>query len=207
MFSLMPREKVFFELFNKSAANAHQAALALAALMADYTDVPAKVKGIKDLEHAGDEIAHQIFDRLDQTFITPLDREDIHEIASRLDDITDLIDTTANRMLIYRIAQPTPEARDLGAALVKATASLVQAFALLDNLKRADEILAHCIEVHTQENEGDRVHHDALARLFDSSTSPVEIIKWKDIYSMLETATDVCEDVANVLHAVVIKNT
>ena len=206
MFSLMPREKVFFELFNKSAANVHESARLLSALLEDYTDVANKARQLKNLEHAGDEIAHHIFDHLAKTFITPLDREDIHDITSRLDDIADGADSAAHRMQLYKIGQPTEDAKALGQVLVKATGSLVQAFALLNNMKRADEILRHCIDVHTLENEGDRIHHHALGMLFSDGTPPVEIIKWKDIYAIIETATDVCEDVANVLHTVVVKN-
>lgn len=207
MFSLMPREKIFFELFNKSAANARMAAEALLDLLTDYTDVPNKIQKLKNLEHAGDEIAHLIFDRLDQTFITPLDREDIHELTSRLDDITDLINAIGVRLALYKIEQPTEDARALARALVQATVSLAEAFALLDQLKRSNEILERCIDVHTQENESDRLYHHALSTLFDGPATPVEIIKWKDLYDKLEAGTDICEDVANVLHAVVIKNT
>jgi hypothetical protein len=206
MFSLMPREKVFFELFNKQAANAHETSKALADLLDNYTDVPTKVQHLKNLEHAGDEIAHHIFDHLAKTFITPLDREDIHDITSRLDDIADGADSAAHRMQLYKIDKPTEDAKALGQVLVKATDSLVRAFALLDNLKRAEEILRHCIDVHTLENEGDRIHHHALGELFTNNTPAVDIIKWKDIYAIIETATDVCEDVANVLHTVVVKN-
>jgi predicted phosphate transport protein (TIGR00153 family) len=206
MFSLMPREKVFFELFNKSAANAHTTALALQTLLEDFTDVDNKVQRIRDCEHAGDEIAHEIYDRLAKTFITPLDREDIHDITSRLDDVTDMTDSAAKRLVLYKVGQPTEEAKALGRVLVRATSSLVEAFKLLDNLKRSEEILKHCIEVHTQENEGDRINHHALATLFENNTSPVDIIKWKDIYHLMETATDLCEDVANVIHTVVVKN-
>jgi hypothetical protein len=206
MFSLMPREKIFFELFSKAAANVHEAALALADLLENYVDVPTKVQRLRNLEHAGDEIAHHIHDHLAKTFITPLDREDIHEITSRLDDIVDGAYSAAHRMELYRVERTTPDAQALGQVLVKATASLVQAFALLDNFKRSEEILRHCIDVHTQENEGDRIQHHALGELFASNTPAVEIIKWKDIYHIIETATDVCEDVANVLHTVVVKN-
>ena len=206
MFSLMPREKIFFELFNKQAANAHETSKALADLLEHYTDVPTKVQHLKNLEHAGDEIAHQIFDHLAKTFITPLDREDIHEIATELDNITDLVDSAAHRMVLYKVARPTEEARALARTLVKATAALVEALALLGNLKRSEEILRHCIEVNTQENEGDRINHHALAALFENGADPAEIIKWKDLYHIIETATDVCEDVANVLHTVVVKN-
>ncbi|HOX07428.1 MAG TPA: DUF47 family protein [Planctomycetota bacterium] len=206
MFSLMPREKVFFELFNKSAANAHATAKALQALLEDFTDVDTKVQRIKDLEHAGDEIAHEIFDRLAKTFITPLDREDIHAITSELDNITDMADSAASRLMLYKVGVPTDDARALGRVLVRATGSLVEAFKLLDNLKNSEAILKHCIDVHTQENEGDRINHHALAALFENNTPPADIIKWKDIYHIMETATDVCEDVANVVHTVVVKN-
>jgi len=206
MFSLMPREKVFFELFNKSAANAHATAKALQALLEDFTDVDTKVQRIKDLEHAGDEIAHEIFDRLAKTFITPLDREDIHAITSELDNITDMADSAASRLMLYKVGVPTDDARALGRVLVRATGSLVEAFKLLDNLKNSEAILKYCIDVHTQENEGDRINHHALAALFENNTPPADIIKWKDIYHIMETATDVCEDVANVVHTVVVKN-
>ncbi|HOX05811.1 MAG TPA: DUF47 family protein [Planctomycetota bacterium] len=206
MFSLMPREKVFFELFTKSAANAHEAAKALADLLDDFTDVSAKVQRLKDLEHAGDKITHEIFDRLAKTFITPLDREDIHKIASELDNITDMADSAACRIGLYHVTEPTEDIRLLARCLVRGTGSLVEAFRLIDNMKRSEEILKHCIEVHTQENEADRVNHHALAALFERHTDAAEIIKWKDLYHIVETATDVCEDVANVIHNVVVKN-
>jgi uncharacterized protein len=206
MFSLMPREKVFFDLFAKSAANGHEAAKALSGMLADFTDVPEKVQHLKDLEHAGDQITHEIFDHLSKTFITPLDREDIHEIASELDNISDLADSAACRISLYRIERPTEDIKLLAGCLVRATGSLVEAFKLLEDLKRSEEILRHCIDVHTQENEADRINHHALAALFQNHTDAAEIIKWKDLYHIVETATDVCEDVANVIHNVVVKN-
>ena len=206
MFSLMPREKIFFELFTQSAANAHEAAKALAGMIEDFTDVPEKIQRLKDLEHSGDQITHEIFDHLAKTFITPLDREDIHEIASELDNITDMADSAACRIGLYRIERPTEDLKLLARCLVRGTGSLVEAFKLLEDSKRSEEILKHCIEVHTQENEGDRINHHALAALFEKHTDAAEIIKWKDLYHIVETATDVCEDVANVVHNVVVKN-
>lgn len=206
MFSLMPRDRLFFDLFKRSAANVHEGAKCLSDLLENYVDVPRKAARLKQLEHVGDEISHEIFDHLARSFVTPLDREDIHDITSRLDDIIDLTDSAANRMILYRITEPTDDARELGRVLVKATDSLCQAFELLHNMRRADEILRHCIDVHTQENEGDRIVQHALGILFNNNTPPVEIIKWKDIYYIIETATDVCEDAANVLHTVVVKN-
>jgi uncharacterized protein len=206
MFSLMPRERIFFDLFSQSAANAHQAAGALADLLEDFTDVPEKVQRLKDLEHAGDKITHEIFEHLAKTFITPLDREDIHEIASELDNISDLADSAACRLSLYRIERPTEDIKLLARCLVRGTGSLVEAFKLIGDMKRSEEILRHCIEVHTQENEADRINHHALAALFEKHTDAAEIIKWKDLYHIVETATDVCEDVANVIHNVVVKN-
>ncbi len=205
MFKLMPRETVFFDLFEQAAANVHQGAEALAALMHDFTDVQQKAKRIKELEHAGDNLTHQIFEHLNKTFITPLDREDIHNIASRLDDVIDLIDTAVNRMLLYKIPAPTDDARGLADCLVQATQAVGDAIGKLRNLKDADAVLKLCVVIHTHENTGDRLVQHALAALFESH-SPVDIIKWKDIYQDLETATDRCEDVANALEAVVLKN-
>lgn len=206
MFSLIPREEVFFDLFEKSAQNAHEAAKALVDLLENFTDIENKARRIKNLEHAGDELTHHTFERLNKTFITPLDREDIHHLASRLDDIVDLIDTAVNRMILYKIASPSDDARALGHVLVKATAILIEAVTKMRNMKDPDAVLRCCIEVHSQENEGDRIEQHALASLFEHAPSPIDIIKWKDIYQDLESATDRCEDVANVIEGIVLKN-
>ncbi len=205
MFNLMPRERAFFDYFKQQAANAHEGANVLSRFLDDYTDIETKAEHLKNLEHAGDEITHAILDHLARSFVTPLDREDIHEIASRMDDIIDLIDSAANRMVLYRITEPTEDIRELGKVLVTATQSLCEAFALLHNMKHAEEILRHCINVHTQENEGDRILQHAMGAMFANNTPAIEILKWKDIYYTIETATDVCEDVANVLHSIVVK--
>ena len=205
MFTLMPRERIFFDLFEQSAKNVLAGAEAMAALLKDYTDVPAKVRKIKDLEHAGDELTHKTLEHLNKTFITPLDREDIHNIATRLDDVLDFIHTAANRMLLYKIAMPTEDARKLGDCLVEAAGAMLDAVIKLRDMKDPEGVLKLCIVIHTHENTGDRLVADALGALFDSH-SPVDIIKWKDIYQDLETATDRCEDVANALEAVVLKS-
>lgn len=201
----MPREKVFFDLFEKSAKNVRSGAQALLELFKDYTDVSEKARRIKEIEHVGDELTHETFARLNKTFITPLDREDIHDIASRLDDILDLIDTAVSRMILYKIERPTENAVALAEVLVEATDAVFDAVAKLRNLKDPEGVLKLCIVIHTHENTGDRVVQTALAALFES-LSPIDIIKWKDIYQDLEMATDKCEDVANALEAVVLKN-
>jgi predicted phosphate transport protein (TIGR00153 family) len=206
MFSLIPKEMIFFDLFEEAAKNAHQGALALVDLLENYTNIPDKVKRIKDIEHAGDKITHTTIEKLNQTFITPLDREDIHELICRLDDIIDLIDTAVARMHLYKIDKPTEDAKALGRVLVKATQIIMELLPKMRNLKLSSSLLQDCIAIHTQENEGDRIEQHALASLFENGHDPIFIIKWKDIYEELESATDRCEDVANVIEGIVLKN-
>lgn len=206
MFSLIPKEMVFFDLFEEAAKNAHLGALALADLLEDFRNVAEKVKKIKDIEHAGDKITHTTIEKLNQTFITPLDREDIHRLISRIDDILDMIDTAVNRMFLYKIDKPTDDAKALARVLVKATSIIITLLTKMRNLKLSSSLLQDCIEIHTQENEGDRIEQHALASLFENGHDPIYVIKWKDIYEELEAATDRCEDVANVIEGIVLKN-
>jgi len=206
MFSLIPKEMVFFDLFEDAAKNAHQGALALVDLLEDFRSVPEKVRKIKDIEHAGDKITHTTIEKLNQTFITPLDREDIHELICRIDDIIDLIDSAVARMHLYKIDKPTEDAKALARVLVKATQIIIELLPKMRNLKLSSSLLQDCIAIHTQENEGDRIQQHALASLFENGHDPIFIIKWKDIYEELEAATDRCEDVANVIEGIVLKN-
>jgi len=163
------------------------------------------VKQIKDIEHDGDKITHQTMDRLNRTFVTPLDREDIHALISKLDDILDFVDAAANRMILYRIKEPKPEALRLADILFKSVEELKRAISLLRNLKQPQEILKLCIEINSLENEGDSVLRGGVAKLFDEAQDPLLIIKWREIFENLETAIDRCEDVANILEGIVIK--
>jgi predicted phosphate transport protein (TIGR00153 family) len=206
MFSLIPKEMIFFDLFEEAAKNAHEGALALSDLLEDFRNVPEKVKKIKDIEHAGDKITHTTIEKLNQTFITPLDREDIHELICRLDDIIDLIDSAVARMHLYKIDKPTEDAKALAKVLVTATQIIIELLPKMRNLKLSSSLLQDCIAIHTQENEGDRIEQHALASLFENGQDPIYIIKWKDIYEELESATDRCEDVANVIEGIVLKN-
>lgn len=206
MFSgLMPREKIFFTLIEQAADNVHEGAQALLALLQDFTDVPAKAQHIKDLEHKGDQLTHEIVERLNKTFITPLDREDIHEIACRLDDILDLIDTAVNRMVLYRVGKPIDDAIAMARVLLKAASIVREAVRALRDPGRVDLLMKSCIDIHTAENEGDRIEQHALAALFEGGMAPLDVIKWKDIIEELEAATDRCEDVANALEGVALK--
>jgi predicted phosphate transport protein (TIGR00153 family) len=206
MFRLIPQEKVFFELFERSAVNVHKGALEVRELLEKFDDLASRQKRIKDIEHAGDEITHEIIERLNTTFITPIDREDIHELGVRLDDVIDLIDTATNRLVLYKIQRPLPDAQELTRCLAHATGIIVEMMPAMRNLKNTTVIRQKCRDVHTQENEGDRIEQHALATLFDGGHEPLFVLKWKNIIEDLEAATDRCEDVANVIEGIVLKN-
>jgi uncharacterized protein len=206
MFGFRLKRDEFFSMFDRSAQNVHEGALALQDLLEHYEDVPNKVRRIKNLEHAGDELTHRIMEKLAKMFITPLDREDIQRAATQLDDVIDAMDAAANRMMLYKIQATTEDAKAFGRVLVKATSLLVEAFSGLRDIKHPDEIMIACVEIHTQENEGDRLLQHALAELFEGTSDARDIIKWKDVYQILESATDECEDVADVLQTIVLKH-
>jgi uncharacterized protein len=206
MFRLIPTETVFFDLFERAALNARSGAEALLEFFERWDDLPERAMRIKDIEHAGDELTHEVIERLNRTFITPLDREDIHEIAVRLDDIVDLIDTAVSRLIVYKISAPIAPAKQLARCLVHATRIICEMMPAMRNLKHADRVRQMCRDVHTQENEADRIEHEALAGLFEGATDPFYVIKWKNIIEELEEATDRCEDVANAIEGIVLKN-
>jgi len=200
---LLPREEDFFVLFSKQADNIHLGAKALLQMLEHYTGVPEQVQIIKAIEHDGDEITHGIFTKLNQSFITPFDREDIHELTSQLDDVIDLIDAAASRFVLYRVASIRLGTVDLVRVLVSAT---VEVSAAIRALPTPEKALKHCIEINRYENESDRLCRTLIAQLFDEETDPVQIIKWKEIFEVIETAVDKCEDVANVIEGVILKN-
>ena len=200
---ILPREKSFFDMFTEVTANIQAGAQALVDLLEDYRNLEEKVSHIKDLEHRGDQMTHDIMTRLNQTFITPFDREDIHELCSKLDDVIDLIDAFASRLVIYSIRTPRPGAAELARIVMKATDEVHDAVSLLE---KHDRILPYCIEINRLENEADVTVRAAIAQLFEEEKDAVEIIKWKELYEVLEIATDKCEDVANVIESVVLKS-
>ncbi|HEX7898788.1 MAG TPA: DUF47 domain-containing protein [Planctomycetota bacterium] len=210
MFSIMPKETVFFDLFEKSADNVQKGAQKLLDLMSNFGDLAYRVQEIKEIEHTGDKLTHEMIERMNKTFITPLDREDIHELACRLDDVIDLMDTATARMSLYKVKEPMPDAVALARVLVAATTTIKEAMPLLRTISKkssVDALLKCCVQIHTHENEGDRIEQHALASLFENGQSdPILVIKWKDIYQDLEAATDRCEDVANAIESIVLKN-
>ncbi|MFY9583488.1 MAG: DUF47 family protein [Candidatus Acidiferrales bacterium] len=199
----LPREQSFFDMFVELAENIHAGAQALAEMLTNYTDVAAKAGHIKDLEHIGDEITHALLTRLNQTFITPFDREDIHELSSKIDDVLDLVDAAASRLVIYRVDRVRPGVADLARILAAAAGQVAAAVRVL---AKHDHILSFCIEINRLENESDRLCRTLIAQLFDEEKDPVQIIKWKEIIEVIETAVDKCEDVANVIETVTLKS-
>jgi predicted phosphate transport protein (TIGR00153 family) len=204
MFSLIPRDTSFFRMFSAMSDNLIAGARALVDLFSDYQDVGKKIDEIHRLEHAGDELTHAILTKLNQTFITPFDREDIHQLASKLDDVLDFIYASAARIAMYRITAPPPAAVELAKIILKQTQELQKAVSLM---QKSGNILAHCVEINRLENEADVVSQQAIARLFESEKDPINLIKIKELLEFLERATDRAEDVANVLETVVLKNT
>ena len=200
---ILPREQSFFDMFAAQGENITAGARALLGLLENYQNVPAQVAQIKEIEHRGDTITHDLMTRLNQTFITPLDQEDIHRIASRADDVLDLIDAAASRLEIYNIERVRPGVADLCRILLQTTEQVSSA---LRALEKQNHILKFCIEINRLENESDRHCRTLIAQLFDEEKNPVEIIKWKEIIEVIETAVDKCEDVANVLESVILKS-
>jgi predicted phosphate transport protein (TIGR00153 family) len=206
MFQFFPKEEKFFDMLENAAANLHKGAKAFKRMLQDYTDIENKVKHIKDIEHEGDIITHEIMDKLNRTFITPIDREDIHRMTSEIDDVLDFILGIADRMVLYSIKSPTPQALKMVEVLIAAIEQMEKAICSLKNIKNSRRILDYCIEINRLENEGDSIHRSVIADLFSDGKDAVEIIKWRDIYNYLENAIDKCEDVADAMESIVVKN-
>jgi len=203
MVRLLPKETKFFELFEQMSSNLILGATAITDLLREFKDTPSYVKQIKDIEHRGDELTHTVFVKLNSTFITPFDREDIHTLASSLDDVLDFINAAADRIMLYKIHAAPPAAFELAEIIVKQSEALGRA---VRNLEKLKDVLPHCVEVNRLENEADRVSREAIGRLFDSEMDPIALIKIKELLEVLETATDKAEDAANVLETVVLKS-
>ncbi|MCJ7670413.1 MAG: DUF47 family protein [Dehalococcoidia bacterium] len=205
-FSLIPKDTEFYDLFEQETANLVVAGEKLVDLFNNYENVEAKAKELKDLEHRGDVITHEIIARVHRTFVTPIDREDITLLAHSLDDVMDFIEAAGRTAHLYRIAKPTERARELASIVAKVTCKLNEVMPQLRHRDKFKWILKQCVEINTLENEADDVHHAALAELFEACASDAcEVIKWRELYQHLEDATDRGEDVANVLEGVVLK--
>jgi predicted phosphate transport protein (TIGR00153 family) len=204
--SLKPKEERFFELFDQAAENVVKGADLLVALVKEHERAKEIAHEIEQVEHEGDITTHEIADRLNRTFITPFDHEDIHDLAGRMDDILDNIEATADRMYLYEAGTPEPEMVSLVEVLAETTKVLVRAIHGLKDMKNARRILDYCIEIHRLENVGDEQSRQALATLFRGSDA-LYALKWKEIYDHVEEAIDQCEDVASIVESIVVKHT
>jgi predicted phosphate transport protein (TIGR00153 family) len=202
----IPREERFFELFEEAAKKVTKGAELLVELVKHYDRAEELRREIEEVEHDSDITTHEIADRLNRTFVTPFDHEDIHDLAGRLDDILDNIEATADRMYLYEAGQPTEEMAKLVAVLADATKAVEKAVGGLRDMKNARRILDYCIEIHRLENVGDEDSRLALAKLFRGSDA-LHALKWKEIYDHVEEALDKCEDVAAIVESIVVKHT
>jgi predicted phosphate transport protein (TIGR00153 family) len=199
----MPRTTQFFEMFAEMADNLTDGARLLKAILQDMKDVSSRVEQLKTIEHRGDEMTHEILTKLNQTFITPFDREDIHKLASSLDDVLDFVHAAGERLVMYKITEITPSAPQLADVIVRQGEQLCHAVA---HLEKKNNVLQYCVEINRLENEADRIAQVALGQLFETETNPIALIKKKELYEVLETATDKAEDAANVIESVVVKS-
>ena len=203
---LLPREPKFFDFFNQHAALSASAALELKALLADLTQLEPRSRAIERSEKQADQITHQTVQLLHKTFVTPLDRDEIHRLINGMDDILDLMEDVATSLFLYDVKALTPDAQRLGEICVDCTIKVRDAVAKLESMENADAILRICGEIDRLESDADRVFRTGLAKLFREEPDVREVIKLKEIYQLLESITDKCEDVANVIEGIVLEN-
>ncbi len=205
-FSFIPGQDKFSDLFEESARNMVKTAQVLSEMIETWQFIESRVAEIAELEHEGDTITHQIMAQLHRTFVTPYDREDIAHLANVMDDVTDFIHHAADAMFIYKVDQPGQRARELANIIVQATTEVEKAVRGLRRRADLKQILKQCVEINRLENMADRVFRAAMAELFDDELDITQVIKWREIYEHMESATDRCEDVANVLEGVALKH-
>ena len=204
MFGLIPKETAFFDMFRQAARNMIEGSRLLKEMMEKFQQPIEEASRIKDVEHIGDAITHDIARKLNQTFITPIDREDIHGLASAMDDILDIIEAIADRFVVFKVKTPAEPAMKLANILYQ---SAVAVGAGIDRLGKPHADVNECLVlVNSLENEADRVTRDAISNLFEHEKDPIAVIKWKEIYENFEEGTDRCEDVANILERIALKH-
>lgn len=203
MFNFIPHQDKFFDLFKEAAQTVLEGANTLKQMLDHYDNPEESWKKLSDLEHDGDRITHRILRMLNQTFITPIDREDMYALTTAIDDVMDTIEAAASRMVLYKITKVTPHAQELSALIVESTEHIVKAVL---HMPKLEDIEHYCVSINGLENAADHIFRQAIAALFDGHHSPMDVIKWKDILEVLESATDRCEDVANVLESIALKN-
>lgn len=203
---LMPRQVAFFDYFDRMAAKALEGSRALLEMLEVFDDVPERAGRIKTIEHEGDMITHECIEELHKTFITPIDRDSIHRLVTRMDDVLDLIESVAQRMALYEVGKPTPESVGLARVLLLSVEQVGKAVRGLRDMKNAREIQAECVEINRLENEADTLLRLAVGGLFRDEKDPLTVMKWKELYEGIEEATDRCEDVANLVEGIVLEH-
>lgn len=198
-----PRDRIYFELFEEAGQNILRTCELLDRMLSDYPEEAYLAAEILDLEHEGDRITHDIINRLNHTFVTPIDREDILALASALDDIVDFTEEVADYLGLYKIEAPMDQAIRLARVLRDAAAQIAEA---IPRLRGFQDISRYTVEINRLENEGDRITREAVASLFDGGIDPMVVIRWKDLFERLEEAIDACERAANIIEGIVIKN-
>ena len=201
--TLVPRDRVFFDLFNQAGQNTVRAAKMLHRMLANWPDEAGLAREILLAEQEGDRITHDLVNRVNSTFVTPIDGEDIYALATEIDDIVDYTEETADFLGLYKIEAPMEQAVDMAAVLVASCEQLADALANLRGFKGLEQ---HWIEIHRLENDGDRLYRDAVASLFANGIDPMIVIRWKDLFAVLERAIDATETAAHILEGIVIKN-
>jgi predicted phosphate transport protein (TIGR00153 family) len=203
---LMPKSDEFFDAFDEQAAAAVEGTKLVAALLEDLSDIDAKVKAIKEVEHRADQVVHKAAGRLHTQFITPFDRADMYRLMSRIDDVLDMAEAAAVRIRIYEMTSAPDQAKALGHVLVRCATTLQRAVKALRTIKQPEQIIEECRHLLALENEADELLRQGLASLFKSGADPLTVIKWKEVYDFLEGATDRCKDVANIIEGVVLEH-
>lgn len=205
MFGLIPKEEKFFELFEAQAAHNVEAARVFKELAQKWTLDPKPFERLRDIEHEADITCHEIYDKLNRTFVTPFDREDIRELASELDTVTDLIEAVGHRMQLFKIGAATEDLIAMADILHQASENVRKAVAELAKNEKSRRIMDYCIEVNRLENAGDQALNRAIGKLFEGDPNPLDVIKWKEVYETLEQAIDKCEDIAHTLETILVK--
>jgi predicted phosphate transport protein (TIGR00153 family) len=203
VFSLFPKDENFFALFKKQAAVVREGCHELHEMMTKFDRLEARAARLKEIEHQGDLITHEVFERLNRTFITPLEREDIHDLASGLDDVLDSVEAIGSRVVLFNVKESRPQAVQLTSILDECGQQIEQAVGHLQDFKG---LMSFTIELNRLENQADVISRHVVADLFSGKHEVMDILRWKELYGRLESATDQCEDVANTIEAIVLKS-
>lgn len=203
---LLPHDRQFFQNFEAQGRKTVEGCRALLALIENPADLESQAQRVTQIEQECDEITHAVVESLHKTFITPLDRNDIYRLITKMDDIMDLVEAAADRFSLYQVRQMTPDVGEMARTLVQSSEHVLSAVSGLREMRQANAILQHCVEINRLENVADKILRSALARLFREEKDPIAVIKWKELFETMESATDRCEDVANIIEGVVLEH-